>query len=171
MDLLVCEDAPWGEMRMILKRILLRIWKLLPNSLGLRRLLVWLVSQKFLVGIVGIVLNEDNEILLLEHSYRKEYPWGLPGGWLTKGEQPTSALKREIREETGYGIDIVRPVEQYADQSYARLDLIYLCRIRGGTFTSSDEIISAAFYPEDDLPLLIPHQISLIHAALEQINF
>jgi hypothetical protein len=76
-------------------------------------------------------------------------------------------LKREIREETGYGIDIIRPLEQYADQSYARLDLIYLCRIRGGTFIPSDEIISAAFYPEDDLPRLIPHQKSLIHAALE----
>ena len=88
-----------------MKRFLLRIWKLLPNLYSLRRLVVWLVSQKFLVGVVGIVLREGNEVLLLEHSYRNEYPWGLPSGWLKKGEQPISALKREIYEETGFDVE------------------------------------------------------------------
>lgn len=150
-----------------MKKILLLFWKLLPSSYRLRRFIIWLFSQKFLVGIVGIVLNEDHEILLLEHSYRKEYPWGLPSGWLEKGEQPTMALQREIYEETGFEIEIIKQVEQYADPHYARLDLIYLCRITGGTFTPSDEILSATFFSKDDLPPLIPHQVSLIHSWVE----
>ena len=150
-----------------MRKILLRFWKLLPNSYRLRRFIVWLVNQKFLVGIVGIVLSEENEILLLEHSYRNEYPWGLPSGWLEKGEQPTTALKREISEETGFEVEIVKSVEQYADPNYARLDLIYICRITGGDFTPSDEISSASFYPKDNLPKLIPHQVSLINSSVE----
>ncbi len=150
-----------------MKKFFLRIWKLLPNSYSLRRFIVWLVSQKFLVGVVGIVLREDNEVLLLEHSYRNEYPWGLPSGWLKKGEQPTFALKREIYEETGFEVEIIKQIEQFADPGYARLDLIYLCRIRGGEFKPCDEILSADFFPKDNLPKLIPHQVSLINSSLE----
>ena len=150
-----------------MKRFLLRIWKLLPNIYSLRRLVVWLVSQKFLVGVVGIVLREDNEVLLLKHSYRNEYPWGLPSGWLKKGEQPISALKREIYEETGFEVEIIRQIEQFADPKYARLDLIYLCRLTDGEFKPSDEILSADFYSKDNLPKLISHQVSLINSSVE----
>ena len=150
-----------------MRKILLKLWKLLPNSYRLRRFIVWLIGQKFLVGIVGIVLNEDNQILLLEHSYRNEYPWGLPSGWLEKGEQPTDALKREILEETGFDVEIIKQLEQFADPDYARLDLIYLCKVTGGEFTKSDEILSAKFFSKENLPRLIPHQVSLINASLE----
>ena len=82
-----------------MKKFLLKIWRLLPNSYFLRRNLVWMITPKFLVGVVGVVLNDDCEVLLLNHSYRKEYPWGLPGGWLKKGEQPVAAIEWEIRGE------------------------------------------------------------------------
>jgi ADP-ribose pyrophosphatase YjhB (NUDIX family) len=85
-----------------MKSFLLKIWKALPNSEILRGSLVWLITQKFLVGVVGVVLNDVGQILLVKHTYREKYPWGLPSGWLKRGEQPMEALKREIKEETGY---------------------------------------------------------------------
>ena len=84
-----------------MKSFLLKIWKALPNSEILRGSLIWLITQKFLVGVVGVVLNDAGQILLLKHTYRDKYPWGLPSGWLKRGEQPMDALKREIKEETG----------------------------------------------------------------------
>jgi ADP-ribose pyrophosphatase YjhB (NUDIX family) len=85
-----------------MKSFLLKIWKALPTSEILRGSLVWLITQKFLVGVVGVVLNDVGQILLVKHTYREKYPWGLPSGWLKRGEQPMEALKREIKEETGY---------------------------------------------------------------------
>ena len=68
-----------------MKSFLLKIWKALPTSEILRGSLVWLITQKFLVGVVGVVLNDVGQILLVKHTYRGKYPWGLPSGWLKRG--------------------------------------------------------------------------------------
>ncbi len=47
----------------------------------------------------------NKKILLLKHTYRDKYPWGIPSGWLKRGEQPMEALQREIKEETGMVVE------------------------------------------------------------------
>ena len=153
-----------------MRTLLLKLWRALPNSYLLRRSLVWLVTQKFLVGVVGIVLNNANEVLLLHHSYRKEYPWGLPSGWLKKGEQPKDAIKREIAEETGLNIIVVRPLVIDSDRSWARVDLVFLCAVADGQITPSDEVSSAQFFRVEKLPKILPSQISLIQETIKSLQ-
>jgi 8-oxo-dGTP pyrophosphatase MutT (NUDIX family) len=54
------------------------------------------------LGARGIVINNDNEILLVEHTYTNG--WHLPGGGVDYGESPSCAVIREIKEETGYKV-------------------------------------------------------------------
>jgi 8-oxo-dGTP diphosphatase len=57
----------------------------------------------------GIIKNEDNEILILKrHPKSKTDPemWELPGGKVEKGEHFTTALVREIKEETNLDADV-----------------------------------------------------------------
>jgi 8-oxo-dGTP diphosphatase len=152
-----------------MKTLLLKLWRALPNSYFLRRNLVWLITQKFLVGVVGIVFNDEKEILLLNHSYRKEYPWGLPGGWLKKGEQPHQAIRREIAEEIGVTVQVVKPLIIESDTKWARLDLIFLCAIIDGEITSSDEVLSAKFFPVEKLPKILPSQGTIIQEAVKSL--
>jgi len=149
-----------------MKRLLLKIWRLLPNSYLLRRNLVWIVTQKFLVGVVGVVINNSGEVLLLNHSYRKEYPWGLPSGWLMKGEQPKVAIEREIAEEIGLKVQVIKPLIIESDNEWARLDLVFLCNFVNGEMKSSDEVSSAKFFPVNNLPKVLPSQLRIIQEAV-----
>jgi ADP-ribose pyrophosphatase YjhB (NUDIX family) len=141
---------------------LLKVWKSLPDSELLRGILIWLITPKFLVGVVGVVINQSKQILLLKHTYRHKYPWGLPGGWLKRGEQPMQALQREIMEETGMTIEVVRPLIVEGDEDWPRVDLIFLCRVINDEFSSSDEVFSAKFFTLLEIPEIMPSQKRLI---------
>ena len=51
------------------------------------------------MGVRGLVLDEDNNVLLVRHSY---YPgWTFPGGGVERAETLNEAIKKELDEETG----------------------------------------------------------------------
>jgi len=151
-----------------MKKLLLKIWKALPNSEILRGSLIWLITQKFLVGVVGVVLNDAGQILLLKHTYRGIYPWGLPTGWLKRGEQPMDALKREMKEETGMDVKVIKPLLVSGDDQWPRVDLIFLCSLIDGTFSASEEVSSAKFFGMDELPEVMPSQRKIIQQVQNQ---
>ena len=91
-------------------------------------------------------------ILLFRHTYRSEYPWGLPGGWLKRGEHAHEAIEREILEESGYQVHALRSVVIGGDRKLHRLDLYFECELINGTFQSSAEVCDAAFFELDHLP-------------------
>lgn len=67
----------------------------------MRQSLLRLTQRTYTVGVVGLVPNEHNAILLLRHRFRVPYSWGLPGGYLEAGETPGDAMARELEEEVG----------------------------------------------------------------------
>lgn len=69
-------------------------------------LTVELFGPKNHVGAVGVVFNDDGEVLLVEHVFRPNYNWGLPGGWVERGENPADTVRREFEEELGVGLEI-----------------------------------------------------------------
>lgn len=67
-----------------------------------------LTSKKIIIG-VGVLIKSDNKVLLVK---RLQDPgkgkWSIPGGRLKFGEKLRDAAIREIEEETGLKIEIVR---------------------------------------------------------------
>ena len=52
---------------------------------------------------MGLIEDPDGRLLLLEHRFRVPLPWGLPGGFIKRGEEPAEALARELtRMVAGY---------------------------------------------------------------------
>ena len=68
---------------------------------ALRRLfhLYWRVARGMTLGVRGVVLDQDNKVFLIKHSYVSG--WHLPGGGVERGEAPTAAILRELTEEIG----------------------------------------------------------------------
>ena len=59
---------------------------------------------------LGIVVNKDNEVLLVNRTSKKELSdgsllsWAFPGGKVEQDENPKEAVERELLEETGYKV-------------------------------------------------------------------
>ena len=61
----------------------------------------------------GIILNDNNEVLLV--ATPKRDIWSYPKGHMEEGETKDIAAKREILEETGYDVKILK---QLSDITY-----------------------------------------------------
>lgn len=147
--------------------ILARIWKLLPLNKYLQLKIMRLFQDQFLVAVTGVIFNENNQVLLFKHTYRK-VPWNLPAGYMKAGEHPQEALEREIEEESGLVISIEERLNIRTDRDTARLEICYLGFYIGGEFQSSPEVSAYGFYALDDLPLLPKKELMVIHSAYEK---
>lgn len=151
-----------------MKSILLKIWRFLNLPDALKYHAQRFFTQHFLVGVTGVIFNEKDEVLLFKHSYRKETPWGLPGGWLKKGEQPGQGLMREVREETGLRVISTGILRVESDPLFPLMDVILKGKLEGGTFQASQEVTEASFFPLADLPEILPAQARLIRRAADE---
>ena len=66
---------------------------------------------RFHITVKGIVVYHQKVLLMkrVRPSTDGLGYWELPGGGLEYGETPNDALKRELKEETGLLIDVVKP--------------------------------------------------------------
>ena len=126
--------------------------------LGVKLFINRRVNRTFLVGVLGVVRNHRGEVLILRHTYRPAYPYGVPGGWLKGGESLGDALKREISEETGLDVEVRRVLRVESYERPTRLDVWLECDLTGGEFRPSAKVSAAAFYAPDSLPELLPEQ-------------
>jgi ADP-ribose pyrophosphatase YjhB (NUDIX family) len=149
------------------KNILSKIYKAMHFPKNIQLFIMRLFEDKFLVGLTGIIFNENGEVLLFKHTYRS-HSWALPGGYLKSGEHPREALEREIKEESGLVVSIDKPLKTRTDRDSARLDMCYTGVLIGGDFTATHEVSEYGFFAQDKLPLLRKNQVFLIDQALKQ---
>lgn len=86
--------------------------------------------------VAGIVLNDD-KILLVKQRVSKDRNWSLPGGRLEKGESLQTAIVRELKEETGYDVEVVKFLylcEKVTEEN-TLLHLSFLLKVNGGELT------------------------------------
>ena len=123
-------------------------------------------TMPLLPAAIGIILNDDHtQVLLIKR--RDVAVWVLPGGGVEICETPEEALLREVQEETGLKVHIVRKCAEYTPiNRLAAFTTVYLCASQSGHLSLSNESAAIAFYPINQLPptLFPPHAIWLQEA-------
>ena len=124
-------------------------WKVIPAQL--RRWLTRRVHTTFTISAAGIITNQEGKVLLLDHLLRSTPSgWGIPGGFICRGEQPDDALRREIYEETGLkleGVSIFR-----CRTLHRHVEVIMTAKGVGKAEVNSREISDLKWFDVDELP-------------------
>lgn len=126
------------------------IWKRLPGVV--RRRLVRTGQRRFTVTAGAMIFDDEGRILLLDHVFRPDCGWGIPGGFLSKGEQPEAALRRELREEIGIEVEDVEMLFARTLPRPRQIEIYFRARAIGCPEPCSFEIKSARWFSIDDLP-------------------
>ncbi|MFD4371199.1 NUDIX domain-containing protein [Streptomyces sp. NPDC058486] len=134
-----------------MKRVVARLWRLIRGPLQWR--VLWFAHAKFMVGVTGVVRDDQGRVLLLKHRmWPPERPWGLPTGYAIKGEEFPATIVREVKEETGL---IVKPGRLVSVTSgyKLRVEVAYEALHAGGTLSIDGfEILEAQWFEPDSLP-------------------
>lgn len=119
-------------------------------------------SQRPLVG-VGAVIIENDEVLLVKRAKEpKANFWTLPGGLVEIGETIHDALKREIREECQVEIelkeiiDVVDYIEKNdaGDFKYHYVLVDFEAKIVGGTLSPGSDVLETRWVSFSELKTL-----------------
>ena len=151
-----------------MNQLLAKGWELLSLPKRLQLAVMRLTQDEFLIGVTGVILNKNNEVLLCKHTYRGKGTWSLPGGYIKGREHPREGLTREIEEETGFIVRIDKDLRIRTDRETARLDISLLGNFVGGEFRPSDEVSEARFFAFEDLPILSQNQLLLISSVMKK---
>ncbi|HLA96031.1 MAG TPA: NUDIX hydrolase [Pyrinomonadaceae bacterium] len=125
-----------------------KIWKKLPQSVRLR--IIRVTQPTFTVSAAAVVLNEKRQVLLLNHILRPTNGWGIPGGFLDRGEQPEDAIRRELAEETGIELNDLR---MFRVRSLGRhVEILFAATSTGVPEVKSREITELGWFSPEDIP-------------------
>ena len=128
-----------------------------------------MARAKFRAAVAALVFNEQGQILLFKHTYRK-FEWGIPAGSLEHREQPADAVLREFYEETRMQIQIEKLLTVTSAREDHHLTVVYLCEIAGGEFSPSPEISEMKYFDINDLPRMLFAEKSLIRWAAQEFD-
>lgn len=125
-----------------------KIWKIMPRKL--RVLVSRSIQTKFTVSAAGVIVNDTGEVLLLNHVLRPDSGWGVPGGFMVRGEQPEAAFRREIKEETGLDL---QDVSIYRARTQKRhIEIIFTATAVGEARVMSKEILELGWFTVETVP-------------------
>src|SRR5437667_12794705 len=107
------------------------------------------------VGCSVAAFDDVGRVVLLRRADNER--WALPGGYAEVGSPPSANALREMREETGFDVELERLVGVYDNKSFGSVASyqFYICcfraRIAGGVATPSKETIEVVLASPEQL--------------------
>jgi len=113
-----------------------------------------------LPSVMGVVYDEKGRVLLVRQ--KADALWSTPGGLIEPNETPATAVVREVHEETGLEVAVVRLLGAYGGPTFIvdypngdrsqYVSIVFECGIRKGTpAPDGDETDALTFAGPEEL--------------------
>jgi ADP-ribose pyrophosphatase YjhB (NUDIX family) len=117
---------------------------------------------------VNVAIIQDGRVLLTQ---REDFEvWCLPGGGVDTGESLALAAIREVREETGLEVELLRLVGMYSRPLWMgmgqHIAVFTATQVGGMLQPQPGEVIALDFFDTDDMPMLLWGQKQRIEDAI-----
>jgi ADP-ribose pyrophosphatase YjhB (NUDIX family) len=132
------------------------------------------VPNSLVVATSAVVVDGQGRILMQRRADSGN--WALPGGGMEMTESLTDSVIREVKEETGYEVEVTGLVGTYTDPRHIiaysdgevrrQFNICYTARIIGGQPAVSDESTEIRFVDQgglDELPMHATQRLRLLH--------
>lgn len=140
-----------------------------PFIIRLPYLLFRRLQPRFTIGVVGIVFDDSARVLLVEHVFHPENPWGLPGGWIDRNEDPADGVVRELNEELQLQVKPIQII--LVEKSFNNhIDLAFLCDASNNVGILSKELLGYDWFTINQLPAIKGFHRRAIQQAVEYIG-
>jgi ADP-ribose pyrophosphatase YjhB (NUDIX family) len=116
-------------------------------------------------SVSAVIVNDAGEVLLI-HKTDNDL-WALPGGGHDIGESIADTVVREVKEETGYDVEVLSIVGTYTDPSHVmayddgevrqQFSICFRARLTGGTLHTSSESKEVAWVRTAAIAVLAMH--------------
>ncbi|MEU4229051.1 NUDIX domain-containing protein [Nonomuraea sp. NPDC026600] len=130
--------------------------------------------NSLVVGVSAVVVDDEGRILLQKRT--DNGLWALPGGGMDLTESVPQAAVREVKEETGYDVEVTgmaglytdaRHIIAYSDGEVRRqFNICLTARVIGGALAISDESTDVRWVSPDeieDLPMHDTQRLRIEH--------
>lgn len=113
--------------------------------------------KKPLVG-VGILIRQGDKYLLIQRAAEPDKGlWSVPGGMIEIGERSTEAAVREVYEETGLAVEILRILDVIdkiiMDENKVKFHFVivdYIAEYKSGTLKASSDALNARWVTAEE---------------------
>lgn len=97
--------------------------------------------KKIDFGVKAFIIRDGN-FLVMRNNGEKRDLWELPGGRMQFGENAIQTLKRELIEETGLSVEMIKILDtwdRFVGEDYQVTGIICLCSAKEDQIVISDE--------------------------------
>ncbi|MFV0458444.1 MAG: NUDIX hydrolase [Actinomycetales bacterium] len=130
-------------------------------------------ANRVVPSAVAFVLDAHGRVLLIRRTDNDA--WALPGGGHEIGESIADTVVREVREETGYLVEVESLIGTYTDPGHVigyddgevrqQFALAFRARLCGGTARTSSESREVRWVDPQDLAHLSMHPSTRLRIA------
>lgn len=120
--------------------------------------LSWNEMKQIIVAVGAVIENEEGRFLLVKHIPQRGGFWQgkyiCPGGRLEFGERIEEGIKREVREETGLEIELIKPLPPFERIVEGEMHIIYidyLAKVKGGRLRLGSDVGQAIWVKIEEI--------------------
>ncbi len=128
------------------------------------------------VIVVGAVIEKDGKILLVQEKQPKAYGlWNTPAGWIDRDETAIEGAKREVKEETGYDVELNSLLGVYVSTASSRekivCKIVFRGTVKGGELNfPNDELLDAKWFLPSEILSMKDSELRGIRKEIEDFE-